>query len=54
MWVGNPEKVSGEGNDKNRTRYIFDGGRLLIASLTTAEVMTGLPTTTAIEEDIRW
>ena len=43
-----------EGNDKNRTRYIFDGRRLLIASLTTAEVMTGLPTTTAMEEDIRW
>ena len=41
-----------EGNDKNRTWYIFDGRWLLIASLTIVEVMTGLLMTMAMEKDI--
>ena len=49
---GKSRKGLREGNDKNRTWYIFDGGWLLIASLTIVEVMMGLLTTMAMEKDI--
>jgi len=49
---GKSRKGLRKGNDKNRTWYIFDGGWLLIALLTTVEVMMGLLTTMAMEKDI--